>query len=77
MNNFYEFMLNDPGNFTLVFILLCIWCLVWKGLALWHAGRLNQKVWFIILLIVNTVGILEIIYLLVTHHAKKIEKPQI
>ena len=40
-----------------------IWSIIWKGIALWKSGRNNQLVWFIILLIVNTLGILEIIYL--------------
>jgi hypothetical protein len=45
--------------------LLClvVWSLFWKGLALWHAGRRGQPWWFVIMLVVNTVGILEIIYL--------------
>jgi methionyl-tRNA synthetase len=46
----------------LLFIVI-IWSLFWKGLALWHSGRRGQSWWFIIILIVNTVGILEIIYL--------------
>ncbi len=45
------------------FWLLLIWSLIWKGLALWKAARLGSKVWFVILLVVNTVGILEILYL--------------
>lgn len=44
----------------LVFVL---WSVVWKGLALWHAARRGQYWWFMILLVVNTLGILEIIYL--------------
>lgn len=44
--------------------LLLVWELFWKGLALWKAGRNNQSVWFICLLIINTAGILEIAYLL-------------
>jgi hypothetical protein len=44
-------------------ILLIIWSGFWKGLALWHAGRRGQPWWFVILLVVNTAGILEIIYL--------------
>ncbi|PIZ76718.1 hypothetical protein COY05_00210 [Candidatus Peregrinibacteria bacterium CG_4_10_14_0_2_um_filter_38_24] len=44
-------------------ILLVVWSLLWKGLALWHAGRKGQPWWFVILLVVNTMGILEIIYL--------------
>ena len=35
-----------------------------KGYALWHAAKRNEKWWFIALLIINTVGILELIYLL-------------
>jgi hypothetical protein len=43
--------------------ILAVWTLVWKGFALWKASKKNQPVWFVILLIVNTVGILEILYL--------------
>jgi hypothetical protein len=43
--------------------LLLLWEGFWKGLALWHSGRRGQSWWFVILLVVNTVGILEIIYL--------------
>ncbi|MEK6917554.1 MAG: DUF5652 family protein [Nanoarchaeota archaeon] len=39
------------------------WSIAWKGIALWKAGRHNQLPWFIVLLIVNTLGILEIIYI--------------
>lgn len=46
-----------------IIILVVLWSLVWKGLALWHAARRGQYWWFVILLVVNTVGILEIIYL--------------
>jgi methionyl-tRNA synthetase len=35
-----------------------------KGYALWHAARGAQKTWFVFLLIVNTFGILELVYLL-------------
>ncbi len=43
--------------------ILLIWSIFWKGLALWHSGRRGQPWWFVILLVVNTVGIVEIIYL--------------
>jgi methionyl-tRNA synthetase len=45
--------------------LLALWTLVWKGLALWHAARRGEYWWFVALLLINTVGILEIIYLFV------------
>jgi len=40
-----------------------IWSLVWKGFALWKSAKRRQLVWFIVLLIVNTAGILEILYI--------------
>ena len=45
-------------------VVISAWSIFWKGFALWYAARGNQKWWFIALLIVNTVGILEIVYLL-------------
>lgn len=53
--------------------LLMIWGIVWKGLALWRAAHNENKAWFIVLLLVNTVGILEILYLFV--FSKKKEAP--
>jgi len=40
------------------------WSLIWKGIALWKAGRHNQLYWFITLLLLNTAGIIPIAYLL-------------
>ena len=40
-----------------------LWSLLWKGVALWKAAKLDQRNWFIVLLIVNALGILEIVYL--------------
>ncbi|PIR69397.1 MAG: hypothetical protein COU47_03440 [Candidatus Niyogibacteria bacterium CG10_big_fil_rev_8_21_14_0_10_46_36] len=47
-------------------ILLALWTLPWKGFALWRAAHRNDKWWFVVFLIVNTAGILEIVYLIVT-----------
>ncbi|NLV20846.1 MAG: hypothetical protein GXY49_02495 [Syntrophomonadaceae bacterium] len=48
-----------------------VWSIVWKGLALWRAARLRQVGWYIALLVINTVGIFEIIYLLATNKRYK------
>lgn len=45
-------------------IVAAVWTIVLKGYALWHAARNNQNWWFIALLVINTLGILEIIYLI-------------
>jgi len=42
---------------------LVIWEIVWKGIGLWKSGRNNQLKWFIAIFILNTVGILPIVYL--------------
>ena len=40
-----------------------IWSIIWKGVALWNAATHKQRNWFIAILVINTVGILEIVYL--------------
>lgn len=47
--------------------------LVLKGFALWRSARNSQQVWFIALLVVNSLGILPAIYLL-TNKEKKASK---
>jgi len=53
------------GGAGILLLIVVIWTLVWKGMALWKAAREGSRPWFIVLLIVNTVGILEILYLYV------------
>lgn len=48
-----------------LFVLILAWTLYWKGMALWRSARANHQTWFIVLLVVNTLGILEILYLYV------------
>jgi hypothetical protein len=57
-----------PMLITLI-IILAIWESVWKFIALWKAGRNNHLAWFICIAVLNTVGILPIIYILL--HRKK------
>jgi len=54
-------MIGDWMRF--LFVPIALWSLIWKGLALWHSARREEKGWFIALLVINSVGILEIIYL--------------
>lgn len=56
-------MNNIPEWVSLVILPLIVWSAFWKVLALWHAARRSDAVWFIALLFLNTLGILEIIYL--------------
>jgi len=47
----------------LILLLILAWTLPWKGVALWKAATNGHKKWFIILLIFNTLALLEIIYI--------------
>lgn len=51
-------------NSWLIWIVL-IWSIFWKGMALWKAAQRRDKWWFIAILILNTLGILDIFYLYV------------
>lgn len=51
-------------NFLLV-ALGAIWAIPWKGVALWKSVRLGHKWWFVALLVVNTLGVLDILYIFV------------
>jgi len=69
-NNFYSpWMSFGGGLFTglgsVLFVAALIWSVVWKGLALWRAAREGSKPWFVALLVVNALGILDILYLYV------------
>ncbi|MEO6884313.1 MAG: DUF5652 family protein [Bacteroidia bacterium] len=56
-------------------IFLIIWELIWKLIALWKAGRNNHLAWFICIALINTGGILPIIYIL--RHRKKSESEKV
>ena len=48
-----------------VILLAVLWMLPWKGVALWKAARNSHKGWFIALLVINTLAILEILYIFI------------
>jgi len=62
--------LTDPK----ILILIILWVLPWKGVALWKAAKNSHKKWFIALLILNTLALLEIIYIFFFAKRKKITR---
>ncbi len=52
-------------------ILVAAWTLPWKGVALWRSARKNHQRWFIVLLIVNTLALLDILYIFFFSKSKK------
>lgn len=57
------------GDFSFWILIMAIWTIPWKGVALWKSAQLSHRNWFIIMLIVNTLGLLEIYYIFIV--AKK------
>ena len=51
---------------TIGIVLLVLWELTWKGLAMWRAAKLHAPYWFGALLIINSVGVFPILYLIFT-----------
>lgn len=45
-------------------VLLILWEVIWKAIAMWKSARNNHLVWFICITVFNTAGILSIIYIL-------------
>ena len=46
-----------------IMALAIAWSIPWKGVALWKAARLGSKWWFIALLVLNTLAVLDIIFI--------------
>lgn len=60
-----------PTLWIVIIIVIALWELVWKGMALWKAAHNEHLAWFIIILIVNSAGLLPIIYLLMHRNKTK------
>ena len=55
-----------PGFMSIfipIVLVVALWTIIIKGYALWTAARAGHRNWFIALLVINTVGILELVYL--------------
>lgn len=46
-------------------VLFAAWELGWKGWALWKASKKDEKAWFVILLLINTAGLLPLAYIFI------------
>ena len=64
-----QFLIENPW----IIFLIIAWTLPWKAVALWKATKNNHKRWFIALLLVNTLAILEILYIFIFSKKKKEE----
>ena len=61
MDELTLFLIDKPW----IIFLISLWVLPWKAIALWKAGKNNHKKWFVALLVLNTLAVLEILYIFV------------
>ena len=64
-----ETLLTSPNIY-----LILAWTLPWKGVALWKAAKNGHKKWFIALFLLNTLAILEIIYIFYFSKPKHVDQ---
>jgi Family of unknown function (DUF5652) len=60
MSTVFEFLQGPLG--LMIIVTASLWSLIWKAVALYKAGTLRHKGWFTALFFINTLGILEILY---------------
>ncbi len=65
MNAYLKLVTEQLGIPIFLLVIILIWSGIWKVLALWKAARKGSVAWFIVLALVNTMGILEILYIFV------------
>jgi len=58
-----------------VVVLILLWTLPWKAAALWRSARRAQLGWFLVMTVVNTLGILEILYIFFFSQEKVTPQP--
>jgi len=58
----------------LIIILIAIWDGIWKLIALWKSAKNSELAWFIILALINSAGILPILYIYIFSKEKRKKK---
>ena len=71
MGHWMEHKRPEPAQLALISV-LAAWTLAWKGASLWHAAKDDSKPWFIALLLSNTAGILDAIYIFRVSRTRKL-----
>jgi hypothetical protein len=66
-------MFSLPHWIIELLVAVALWDILWKGFALWRAARNNQHAWFVLLFLLETAGLLPIIYLLLYPVKDKVE----
>lgn len=63
-------LIQDLGIPIWLLVISLVWIYTWKLIALWTAARKKSLPWFIILALFNTLGVLEIAYVMIISKIK-------
>lgn len=74
MENFHHCASTHAAWFIPLIVIAVVWDTTWKLIAMWKANRNNDLAWFICIGIINTLGILPIIYILL-NKKKDVNQP--
>lgn len=69
--NITDFITPGLMVFVPLIVLLVLFDGALKLLGMWRAARRNELLWFVLIAFINTVGILPLIYLIVTKKQKE------
>ena len=67
-------MPDVPASGRAILVAVVAWNLAWKGASLWRAARNGSKPWFVALLLSNTMGVLDAIYLFGVDRRHRLEE---
>ena len=67
--------LGIPSGWLWLVVIIAIWSIAWMGVAMWKAARKKDLVWFVVFLLIHTVGILEILYIYIFSKMERKEAP--
>ena len=62
----FSLFTNTPTWLLYLLLILFVWEFIWKLIAIWKAAQNKQMLWFICLALTNTIGMLPIIYILLS-----------
>lgn len=58
-------------------MIVVVWSLIWKGIALWKSSKRDHITWFVVFLIIHTFGVLEILYIYLFSKIRLDERPRV
>lgn len=71
MRGNWEVMEAAVGGWWTVLMLIIVADVILRGMGMWRAARKGQQGWFVAMLVINSVGILPVVYMLFFEKKRK------